>query len=509
MTNIGHKKNKLSFPTAYTILLIVMLFVLVMTYFVPSGKYATLSYKNNKFIVESPTGEKTTEEATQAVLDKYKINIKLSKFKDGSVSKPVAIPDTYQRLDKKKEGITGFVTHFLGAPINGMKDAIDIIVFVLIIGGIVRVINSMGVFSAGMNSLSKFLNGRETWLIVIITSLIALGGTTFGLAEETIAFYPILVPVFMAAGYDALVAIAAIYLGSSIGSMASTVNPFSVIIASNTAGINFTSGMGIRLALLISGTILCIWYIIRYAKKIKKDPTASLIYSQKADLEAQFLIDEDKQDAPKFDLHKKITLILFGVMFIVMIWGVKEQGWMFDQMSMLFLGFALILAFISGLGEKNYVNEFVQGACELLGTSLTIGLARGVTIIMQEGEINDTLLYGLSNIVTHMNGLVFSIVMLFVFMILGFFIPSSSGLAVISMPVMAPLADAVGVPREVIIDAYNWGQGLIAFIAPTGLIMASLAMVNVGFNKWIKFVMPLVLMIAVLAMICLGVATYI
>lgn len=127
---------------------------------------------------------------------------------------------------------------------------------------------------------------------------------------------------------------------------------------------------------------------------------------------------------------------------------------------------------------------------------------------MQNGEINDTLLYNLSNLVTHMNGIVFSTVMLFVFMILGFFVPSSSGLAVISMPVMAPLADAVGVPREVIIDAYNWGQGLISFIAPTGLIMASLSMVNVGFNKWIKFVMPLVGGLVILTIIFLGIATY-
>ena len=502
------KDKKISFPTAYTILLIVMLFVLVMTYFVPSGKYATITYKDQHFVVEQPSGKKTTEAANQATLDKYHVNIKLAKFKDGSVSKPVAIPNTYQKLKKENHGIKGFFENFLNAPIAGMRDAIDIIIFVLIIGGIVRVINSMGVFAAGMNSLSRILQGRETWLIIIITSLIALGGTTFGLAEETIAFYPILVPVFMAAGYDALVAIAAIYLGSSIGSMASTVNPFSVIIASNTAGVNFTSGMTLRLCLLIVGTALCIWYTVRYAKKIKANPEASLIYDQKAELEAQFLVSDNKEDIPKFDFHKKLTLILFASMFIVMIWGVKNQGWMFDQMSMLFLGFALVLAFISGLGEKNYVNEFVLGACDLLGTALTIGLARGVTIIMQNGEINDTLLYSLSKLVTHMNGIIFSIVMLFVFMILGFFIPSSSGLAVVSMPVMAPLADAVGVPREVIIDTYNWGQGLIAFIAPTGLIMASLAMVSVGFNKWIKFVMPLVLILVGVTIVFLGIATY-
>lgn len=502
------KKHKFSFPSAYTILFIVMLIVLILTYFMPSGKYATLSYADGQFVIEQPNGKTEKAPATEATLKKYNINVDLENFKNGSISKPVAIPNTYKEIEKENTGVKGFIMNFLNAPIAGLKDSIDIVTFVLIIGGIVRVVNEMGCFSAGMNTLTKRLKGKEAWLIVIITSLIALGGTTFGMAEETIAFYPILVPVFMAAGYDALVAIAAIYLGSSIGSMASTVNPFSVVIASNTAGINFTDGIGLRLALLIIGVILCIGYIIRYGNKVKKDPSQSLIYDQRAELEEHFMGDNLDAAAPKFDMHKKITLILFAAMFVIMIYGVKEWGWMFDQMSMLFLGFALVLAFISGLSEKNYVNEFIAGACDLLGTALTIALARGVTIIMEQANISDTLLYWLSNAASHMTGVIFSTVMLVVFVILGFFIPSSSGLAVLSMPIMAPLADVVGVPRSTIIDAYNWGQGLISFIAPTGLIMASLAMVNVGFNKWVKFVTPLLCILTVLTIIMLGISVF-
>lgn len=502
------KKRHFNFPSAYTILFIVMLIVLILTYFMPSGKYATLSYSDNQFVVQQPDGQTEKEPATEATLKKYHINVDLDNFKNGSISKPVAIPNTYQEIKKEGTGVKGFIMNFLNAPVAGLKDAIDIVTFVLIIGGIVRVVNEMGCFSAGMNTLTKKLKGKESWLIVIITSLIALGGTTFGMAEETIAFYPILVPVFMAAGYDAMVAIAAIYLGSSIGSMASTVNPFSVVIASNTAGINFTDGISLRFVLLIAGAILCMAYIIRYGNKIKKDPTQSLIYDQRAELEEHFMGDNLSAEAPKFDMHKKLTLILFASMFVIMIYGVKQWGWMFDQMSMLFLGFALVLAFISGLSEKDYVNEFIAGAGDLLGTALTIGLARGVTIIMEQANISDTLLYWLSNAASHMTGIVFSTVMLVVFVILGFFIPSSSGLAVLSMPIMAPLADVVGVPRATIIDAYNWGQGLISFIAPTGLIMASLAMVNVGYNKWVKFVTPLLCILTVLTIVLLGVSVF-
>lgn len=154
------------------------------------------------------------------------------------------------------------------------------------------------------------------------------------------------------------------------------------------------------------------------------------------------------------------------------------------------------------------MGEFVAGASDLLGVALVIALARGVTIIMEQAQISDTLLFWLSNGVSHMSGVIFSTVMFFVFILLGFFIPSSSGLAVLSMPVMAPLADVVGVHRDVIISAYNWGQGIMSFITPTGLVLASLAMVHVTFDKWLKFVLPLMLAIGLLAMILLGISVY-
>lgn len=504
------KRHHFTFPSAYTVILLVLLLVMILTYFMPSGKYASLQYntQSNNFTITSPTGRESTAPGTQATLKKYHVNTSLAKFKDGSVYKPVAIPNTYQHLKKANTGLFGAVKQFLNAPIQGLAETIDIITFVLILGGIVGVVNKTGAFAAGMAALSKKLKGREAWLIVIVTSLIALGGTTFGLAEETIAFYPILVPIFMAAGYDALVAIAAIYLGSSIGTMASTVNPFSVVIASNTAGISFTEGMGLRIVMLVIGTAMCIFYTIRYAEKVKKDPEKSLIYSQKAELEAHFLGDQENNVVPKFDFRKKLMLIIFAAGFVIMVFGVKEWGWLFNEISALFLAITFILAFISGLSEKDFVGEFVAGASDLLGVALVIALARGVTIIMEQAQISDTLLFWLSNGVSHMSGVIFSTVMFFVFILLGFFIPSSSGLAVLSMPVMAPLADVVGVHRDVIISAYNWGQGIMSFITPTGLVLASLAMAHVTFDKWLKFVLPLMLAIGLLAMILLGISVY-
>lgn len=501
-------KKKFSFPTAYTVILIVMLVVMGLTYIIPSGKYAKLSYDTNssKFIVDLPDGESNQYNATQETLNKLGVNVNLKQFTSGAISKPVAIPNTYEKLGKENTTIFGAITTFLKAPIQGLYDSIDIIAFVLVIGGLVGVINSTGAFTAGINALSKTLRGKEKWMIVIITSLVALGGTTFGLAEETIAFYPIIVPIFIAAGYDAIVAIATIFLGSCIGTMAATVNPFSTIIASNIAGVSFTQGMSLRILALVIALVVTLIYIIRYGEKVKKDPTRSLIYSQKEEIEKRFSSAEDGKDGVEFTLRKKLMLLIFGLSFVVMIYGVKELGWWFMEMTALFFAVTFIMVPLSKQKESEFVSNFVQGAADLLGVALTIALARGVTIIMDGGLISDTILYSLSSVVSSMSGIAFSGVMYIVYIILGFFINSSSGLAVLSMPIMAPLADVVGVNRDIIVTAYMFGQGLIGIITPTGLILASLAMINVTYDKWLKFVMPLVgiIMVLSIALLCIG-----
>lgn len=502
------KKKKLSFPSCYTIMLIVLVLVMGLTFIVPAGKYATLSYdaSSDLFTVTAPNGDTTTHDATQDTLNELGVKINLEKFTDESIWKPVGIPGTYENIETEKKTFIGSCVELLNAPIQGIYEGIDIIAFILIIGGLIGVVNNTGAFAAGIGSLSRNLKGKEIWLIVIVTSLISLGGTTFGLAEETIAFYPILIPIFIAAGYDALVGIAAIYLGSCIGTMASTVNPFSTIIASDTAGINWTTGITMRLLMLILGTAVCIIYIVRYAEKVKKDPSKSLIYSQKKELEDQFLSNYDEENIPEFNIRRKLILIIFAGAFGVMIYGVSKLGWWFGEMTALFLGVTIIMAFLAKLSEKEFVDEFVQGAADLLGVALLVGLSRGITIIMDNGLISDTILYYATNLVDGMSNVLFSTVMFFIYSVLGFFISSSSGLAVLSMPVMAPLADVVGVGRDVIVNAYQYGQGLISFITPTGLVLASLALVNVTYDKWIKFVMPLVGIIAVLAIVMLGIS---
>lgn len=494
-------KRKRDFPTAFTVLFIVLIFAAILTYIIPSGSYAKLKYEANKkaFVVTKPDGLQEELPASQGTLNKLGVKVDVEKFQDESINKPVAIPGTYEEVKSNPQGFK----EVLQAPIKGVYDTVDIIVFLLIIGGVIGILNNTGAFDAGIAALSRVTKGKEFFLIVVVTVLISLGGTTFGLAEETIALYPILIPVFVAAGYDAIVCIAALYMGSSIGTMFSTVNPFSSVIASNAAGIAFTEGLPMRLIGLIVATALTIWYITKYGKNIKNDPSRSLIYNERDEIKEKFLKDYDPKNVPEFTLRRKLMLIIFGLTFVVMTWGVSTQQWWFTEMTSLFLFVAIVLGFISGMGEKRFVEKFIAGAADLVGVALIVGVARAINIIMDKGLISDTILHYSSNAVQGMNSSIFIIFMLLIFIVLGFFIPSSSGLAVLAMPIMAPLADAVGLSRDVIVSSYQYGQGLIAFITPTGLILATLALVDITYDKWLKFILPLMGYVAAFAAVML------
>ncbi|ELR65825.1 Arginine/ornithine antiporter ArcD [Photobacterium marinum] len=499
-------KKKLSFPSAYTVLFCVAAIVALLTWFVDAGVYNKLSYQGDSFMITYADGSTKDLPATQETLDSVGIKADLEKFVNGDIYKPVGIPNSYTPVEPNPQGIL----ELFKAPIQGMYQSIDVVFFVLVIGGFIGIVNHSGAFGAGINRLSQVMTGREKWLIVIVTALISLGGTSFGMAEETIAFYPILVPIFIAAGYDAIVALAAIYLGSSIGTMCSTVNPFSTIIASNAAGINWTLGLTSRMALLTVGTIVCILYIIRYAQRVKEDPTKSLIYSQKKEIEERFLKNFNKDGGTtKLDKKHSIILTLFASTFFIMVYGVSSLGWWFEEMTTLFFVSSIVIALVDRIPEKEFVREFIQGANDLLGVALIIAIARGVTVLMDGGMISDSILNASASMVDGMDKGLFIVVMMFLFGGVSFFVPSSSGLAVLSMPIMAPLADVVGIPRDNIVSAYQFGMGLMAFITPTGLVLASLAMVNVTFDKWLKFVMPLLGILIALSAATLLINVYI
>ena len=508
MSEVAKKEKKeRKFPTAFTVLFIVLIIAAVLTYVIPAGSYDRLQYDsdNSQFVRIGSDGEETSLEASQEVLDELNVTVPLENFVRGDIKKPVAIPGSYHQLEQSPQGFFDVAR----APIDGIADSIGIIVFVLLLGGCIGILNTTGTFDAGMAALSRKTKGKEFLMVAIISSLIALGGTTFGMAEETIAFYPILMPIFLASGYDAMVTIAAIYMGSSIGTMFSTTNAFSVVVASNAAGISFKEGMNIRIISLLIGQAISLYYIYRYAKKVKNDPSKSIIAEEMPRIRKQYLENYDPEHTAPFNFRRIGMLVVFMLAFPVMIYGVMNLDWWFEEMSTLFLVVGILLMILSGLGEQKAVNSFLDGAADLVSVALIIGVARAINIILDDGMISDTLLYNASNIIGGMNGVLFSTVQMVLFSFLGIFIPSSSGLATLSMPIIAPLADTVSIGRDVVVSAYNFGQGWMAIIAPTGLILATLEMVDVSYNKWIKFILPLMGIILILSVVMLGVQTMI
>jgi uncharacterized ion transporter superfamily protein YfcC len=471
MADTNAKKSGWSFPTAYTILFVLILFVAALTWIIPAGEY--------------------------------------DRVVNEELGREVPVPGTYHEVEASPQRL---LRSMLMAPIAGMYDpaagearAIDVALFVLMIGGFLGVVTKTGAIDAGIGRAMTALRGREIWMIPILMALFAAGGTSYGMAEESLAFYALIIPVMIAAGYDALTAVAIIMLGAGIGTLGSTVNPFATVIASNAAQIPFTDGILSRVVILVLGWLACVVYVMRYASRVKANPSASLVADMKADNEKHFLKGKGAAMV-EFTPARRIILTIFAITFAIMIWGVSSAGWWMGEMSALFLGSAILIGLIARMSEKELTGTFVDGAKDLLGVALIIGVARGIVVVMDDGKITDTILFWATQAVGDLSTVLFVNVLFWIEVLLSFFVPSSSGLAVLSMPIMAPLAEFAGASREVAVTAYQSANGLVNLINPTfAVVMGGLAIGRVGYDRWLKFMWPLLLVLVVLITIVLSV----
>jgi uncharacterized ion transporter superfamily protein YfcC len=376
-----------------------------------------------------------------------------------------------------------------------------------------------GAIDAGIGKITSALKGREKWMIAILMIVFALGGTSYGMAEESLAFYGLIIAVMIAAGYDALTGVAIVMLGAGIGVLASTVNPFATGIASGFAGVSIADGLVSRLIILVIGTIIGIIFVMRYAEKVKKDPSQSLVFDQKEDNERRFLSSAGADAMPDFDRRRKIILVLFILAFLIMIYSVipwEDLGlpfptwwWWFGEFTALFLGFAIVIGIVGRLGEAGISETFINGARDMLGVALVIGLARGISVIMTNGLIIDTVLFWAESAVGGLSGLAFINLVHLLYLPLGFLIPSSSGLATVSMPIMAPLADTAGVDRSLVVTAYQSASGLLNLVNPTfAVVMGGLALGRVRFDKWLRFTIPLLIALFIVYALVLSIGTF-
>ncbi|ENP8454213.1 YfcC family protein [Photobacterium damselae subsp. damselae] len=461
--------KKLKFPSAYTILMLLTVLMAALTWLIPAGQYQMV---NNE-----------------------------------TLGKMVPLVGSYETVASNPQGIIDI----LMAPIQGFYDpgeymarAVDVALFVLIIGGYLAVVTRTGAIDAGIAGTMAKLNGREKWMIPILMGLFALGGTVYGMAEETIPFYALLIPVMIAAGYDSIVGVAIIMVGAGIGCLGSTINPFATVIASNAAEINFMDGIGLRLAILILGWIMCTIYVMRYAEKVKDDPSQSIVASQKDENERLFLHGKE-QETPELNTTRKIVLMVFGLTFAVMMWGVSVQGWWMAELSALFIGSSILVGFIGRLSETELTDSFVDGARDLLGVALIIAIARGLVVVMDDGNITHTILNYAEGLLAGLPQIAFINAIYWVEAVLCLVVPSSSGLAVLSMPVLAPLADFAGVSRELVVTAFQSASGLPNLVTPTsGVVMGGLAIGRVAYSSWLRFIGPLLGMLTLMVMILLS-----
>ncbi|WP_170406111.1 YfcC family protein [Ruegeria arenilitoris] len=466
--------SKFKFPTAFTILFILIAVVAALTWVIPAGEY-----------------ERQMNEA---------------------LGSEAPVPGTYHEVDANPQGITSVIL----APIAGMYDpsllgssssaAIDVAFFVLIIGGFLMVVTRTGAIDAGIGWLLHRLAGREILMIPILMTAFAFGGTSYGMAEESLAFYALIIPVFIRAGYDSLTGVAVIMLGAGIGTLGSTFNAFATVVASQGAGIPFTNGIVLRFIILALCLGAGIAFVMRYASRVKADPSRSVVADQAESNRAHFLSGSQDDDTfPEMTRIRSVILMLFGLTFAIMIYGVVALGWWMAEMSGLFLVMAIIVWWVgkldegSRMDEATFVDTFVDGARDLLAVALIIGVARGVVVIMDAGKITDTILACAEGLVAELSEFAFINAMFGIQILMSFLVPSSSGLATLSMPIMAPLADFAGVGRDLVVTAYQSANGWVNLFNPTfAVVMGGLAIGRVSYDRWLRFVFPLLLILAVI-----------
>ncbi len=445
--------KKFRMPTAYTILFILLILVAAATWFVPAGSY----------LRQGPEG--------------------------------VPVAGSYHPVEQQPQGIGDVIL----ASFQGFFDAVDVAMFILMVGGFLGVVMKTGAIDAGVSNVTRLLGGREVLLIPVLMILFSLGGTSFGMWEETMAFYPLLIPVFVAAGYDPLVGIGVVLLGSGAGVLGSTVNPFATGIASGFAGVSLGEGLGLRLAMLAVFDLAAIWYVMRYAIKVRSHPEKSLVAGFSRKFHGQ-----KGGEVPDLTPRRKWVLAAFALVFLVMVYAVipfDEIGlplptlsWWFPELSGLFLVGGILCGLVYGMGEKEIVDSFVSGAADLIGVAFIIGISRGITVLMDNGSITDTVLHWGEQALSGAGSLAFLLLVYLIYLPLSILIPSSSGLATLSIPIVAPLGQFAGVAASLIVTAFQSASGLVNLITPTAaVVMGGLAVGDVPYDRWVRFVWKLVL----------------
>ena len=444
------------------------------------------------------------------------------------------------------------LSDFCTAPIKGFADALPVCLFVMILGGFLGMMTETGALDNGIAVLVQKLKGNEIMLIPVLMLIFSLGGTTYGMCEETVPFYALLAATMMAAGFDPMVGAATVLLGAGCGCLGSTVNPFAVgaaVDALTGVGIEVNQSIiiGLGAVLWIVTTAMSIFFVMNYAKKVKADKGSTILSMQelKAAEEAHGKAASEVHKEVKLTGRQKGVLIAFAFTFVVMIvgfipladlnegvanffdagavydadgnavvqgWSALITGlpigqWYFDEASTWFFLMAVLIGIIGGLSEKQIVNTFITGAADMMSVVLVIALARGISVLMANTGLDVYVLDAAANALAGLSGVIFAPMSFLVYFGLSFLIPSTSGMATVSMPIMGPLAVKLGFSPEVMVMIFSAAIGVVNLFTPTsGAIMGGLALAKIEWTTWLKFALKLIVALSVVCAIILTVA---
>lgn len=387
---------------------------------------------------------------------------------------------------------------------RGFQKVEEIIFFVFLIGGAFGVLRFTGAIDAMIGLLLPIL-GRASWLFIVGGMvLFAAGASTIGMAEEYLPFVPILLALAIGLGFDSVTAIGVLCIGYGVGYGAAVFNPFTVLIAQAVADVPLNSGAGYRLILTVFFLAIGIHHVWRYAMKVKKDPSQSLV----ADLPVDPKLEN--QEHPPFTLTHGLVLGATVVTLGIIVYGLSELGWYVHELGAMFLGLSVAYIVISRLAPSDAAKQFCHGASELTTTALLIGFANSILLILQDGKIIDTVVNGVAQPLAHVGTAGAAIGMLFFQSLCNFFIPSGSGQAYVTMPVMSPIADLVGVQRQVAVLAYQIGDGITNIVVPTNAVLIGiLDWAGIPYDRWLRFIFPFMIKIMLAGSLAMAVAVWI
>jgi uncharacterized ion transporter superfamily protein YfcC len=387
---------------------------------------------------------------------------------------------------------------------RGLASAQGIIFFVFIIGGALAVIRATGALDAALARVLQRFGGQPALLVLMGMLAFAVGSSTIGMAEEYIPLVAILITLCVGMKMDTVAAVGIMVVGYGIGYGTAVMNPFTVLVAQEVAGLAPVSGLAYRLLIFPPFFALGFWYVLRYARKVRLDPSASLV----ADIvEAQ--PPPSPATGPITGRQKAVLLATLATL-IVVVWGIKQYQWYFIELGGAFFALALLTGLVNRTKPDAMAKQFVEGAGELVNTALLIGFARAIEITLSDGQVLHTIVHGLSQPLVAVGGELSAVGMLFIQSVLNFFIPSGSGQAYVTMPIMAPISDIVGVSRQVAVLAYQMGDGLMNMIVPTNaVLMGILGMCGIPYGRWFRFIWPLMLQLLALGSVAMVVAVLI